>query len=204
MAQANDVSLDLRSSLTAAGLVGSWFHDTSADRVVSDPAVALLFGIGQSDGSSGDAIDRYASAVHPADREEFVEQVTMASTRGGSFACHYRIIAGHQHRWVYDFGSFELDENGKRKHGRGIIIDISDQMARDVCMVDKLVSPRPELCRQIADFADHVISAGHIARILPSPRLSSLLTPLLWETGRLIAKLKVEATQRRSAKARFR
>ena len=186
---ADHVRPNLLDRLDAAGLVGTWVHDTTDDRVIADPGVARLFGVAQSDPSVGTPFAHYLDGIHPADRASLTAEVQAASRVGGAFSCQYRIRTSSGVRWIHDYGSFTLDTAGNPVRGQGIVLDVTAGR-REVEAVDEIarrLPPDERVRANVESLARHVIEASEIARMLSSRRLQRLTDPLLWEVGRLLA-----------------
>ncbi len=179
----------LPDCLQAVGMFGCWAEDGATGLVVADPAVAKLYGIPYPDLVNGDPLERYAEAVHPADRAGFMIAVATASRRGAPFAAQYRIRTSAGVRFVHDYGVFTVDAAGRPLRGQGIVIDVTHQHTEIEASQELAAHGMPSeiLREQVALLAEHVIAASEITRLFPSAKLRSLTDPLLWEVGRLLA-----------------
>jgi len=118
---------ELRTSLAASGVVGTWEWDLVNRRIYYDADAAdLLIGDRNFAGRPMDGMAGLTN-VHPEDREWMMRDLIKAVESGGLFLVEYRVVNPDRSvRWLLCRGRIYRDEDGRAVRGRGIIIDITE------------------------------------------------------------------------------
>lgn len=118
---------DLRATLTASGVVGTWFWSASTGRFSFDEGAAEIL--------AGDAAlagvtmppEAARARLLPADRLRHARRFGLIARLGGSFGAEYRTVsASGQSRSIVERGRLFQDERRKPTHGMGIVIDATE------------------------------------------------------------------------------
>ncbi|MFC6718517.1 PAS domain-containing protein [Natrialbaceae archaeon GCM10025810] len=122
---------DAKSQLeaaTEAGAVGTWEWDVETDEFVAGTSFARTFGVDPEAAQEGVSIDRFVSAIHPADRDRVEEKIEEAVEAGREYEAEYR-VRNHEGeiRWVVARGRVETDEDGEPTTFPGAVTDITDR-----------------------------------------------------------------------------
>ena len=122
---------ELRTSLAASGVVGTWEWDLVNRCIYYDADAAhLLVGDRSLAGQPIDGLTGLTN-VHPEDREWMMRDLIKAVGSGSLFLVEYRVVNPDRSvRWLLCRGRIYRDESGQATRGRGIIIDITE--SRDV------------------------------------------------------------------------
>ncbi|MCJ2068251.1 PAS domain-containing protein [Methylobacterium sp. J-030] len=118
---------ELRTSLAASGVVGTWEWDLVNRCIYYDADAAdLLVGDRSLAGQPIDGITGLTN-VHPDDREWMMRDLVKAVECGGLFLVEYRVVNPDRSvRWLLCRGRIYRGEGGQAVRGRGIIIDITE------------------------------------------------------------------------------
>ncbi|MHB9288907.1 PAS domain S-box protein [Halobacteriales archaeon Cl-PHB] len=113
---------------TEAGAVGTWEWHVEEDRFVAGASLAKLFGIDPAAAREGVSLNRFAEAVHPADRKRVQRAIDEALDSCGAFEADYRVRTEHDEvRWVVARGHVECDAEGDPVTFPGALTDITER-----------------------------------------------------------------------------
>ena len=177
---------ELKASLDAAGVVGSWdWHPTSrtirydrggADLLAGDPDLA------------GERLDENVGwkNIHPADFDRLREAVRNRSESGGAFAAEYRVLTReHGVRVVVSRGQIFTDPFGRAVNGRGLLIDVTNTRSG---AEDALLATKASTHGELHDAVDHCLEAFRCLQNDGTPILRTLISSVLMEAARELAK----------------
>jgi hypothetical protein len=172
--------------------VGVWSWVGSPEHVRCCPVIARLFGVAAIGSADGQPLEAFVAAIHPADRGRFRSLVDRVMLAGGQFAAEYRIQPSPtSERWVLDLGQFEVGTGDSPSMACGIVIDITERLARDAIETDLSALNEPNensILEQAANqaLALHELIAGLQAET--SAELQLLMRQMLLLLGREIAR----------------
>jgi signal transduction histidine kinase len=113
--------------------VGSWDWDVVADRVTADPAFARLYGVDPAAAQAGASLDRFFTAMHPADGPRVQAEIAAAIASGDPFESDYRLMQPDgRARWVAARGRATLDGEGRAIRFPGISFDIDARKSAEL------------------------------------------------------------------------
>jgi PAS domain S-box-containing protein len=119
-------------ALTAANGVGTWDWDVRNDRVYTDARFATVYGVDPGDAVEGVPIAEFTRNIHPDDLLTVGPAIEAAIADGTEFVAQYRIVqANGSLCWVSARGRCTHDASGAPLRFAGVIIDITDQKARE-------------------------------------------------------------------------
>jgi hypothetical protein len=175
-----------------ASEVGAWESDVTEDRIVADAKTAELFGVDTQEASWGLPLDRYIRNIHPDDRTDFSQKLSIIRERGGLFVVEYRTCPSPTDvRWVLARGRYERDPRTGHTVGRGIVIDITDSKSdgrvedRAFFTTRAVAGPSLEHVAELAMEAQSEID--ELGEREDSP-LRRAVDALLWILGRTLAR----------------
>jgi len=156
-----DAQARLESALAAGG-VGTWTYDLSADRVVADANLARLFSVTSEDAAGG-SLDVYLQAIHPDDRPQVARAIADAVASGEVYEAQYRVVLPDgSHRWLATRGRVERDAEGEAIALPGVVLDVTEQVERE--RRERFLADLAERARTLTDpetvIADAVRSLG--------------------------------------------
>lgn len=92
-----------------------WVSETTRELFETSPSEKINFA-------------RFASVLHPDDREQVTQALTDAIDHGTEYEKSYRIqLPGHGERWIAARGKVEISAQGKPVRMRGVLLDVSAQ-----------------------------------------------------------------------------
>nr|WP_091713918.1 PAS domain-containing protein [Methylobacterium phyllostachyos] len=123
-----DAQRQLRITLTAAGVAGTWDWDIPGKRLHVDDRFALLNGIGTQAGPDGIETKAFFTRIHPQDRTRVRLAVTGILNGAEVFDREYRLQApdGAVH-WVHAQGRCAYDAGGNPMRFTGALVDVTEQ-----------------------------------------------------------------------------
>ncbi len=131
-----------RLAIEAAGGIGAWDWDITADKVYADANYAALHGLSPGHAAAGLPVNSFTPAIHPEDRERVRQTALAAMKTGGDFAAEYRLVQNDGSvRWVYTRGSCSLDAEGRPARNSGMVVDITERKAAEA----ELMAARADL-----------------------------------------------------------
>lgn len=117
-----------RFALDAAGGIGTWDWDVTADRVRTSEQFAHMYGIDPGAAAAGLPVEDYVAGIHPDDRAEVRRQIAEAVRTGGAYRSEYRICGRNgEIRWVIAAGRCLPDAEGRPTRFPGVTFDITDR-----------------------------------------------------------------------------
>jgi PAS domain S-box-containing protein len=123
-----DAQRQLKITLTAAGVAGTWDWDILGKRLHVDDRFALLNGIEQAVGEDGVPTSAFFTRVHPQDRTRVRIAVTGVLNGAEVFDREYRLQApdGSVH-WVHARGRCVYGADGEPARFTGALVEITEQ-----------------------------------------------------------------------------
>ncbi len=117
-------------ALDAGAIIGTWVWEIPNDRMTADARFAQTFGVDAEAVRRGVPLDQVKQSIHPDDQERVNAAIAEAMTRGGPYACQYRVqhIDG-SYRWLEASGQVELAADGTPLRFPGVLIDIEERRA---------------------------------------------------------------------------
>jgi PAS domain S-box-containing protein len=124
----DDAQRQLKITVNAAGIAGTWDWDIPAKRLHVDDRFALLNGIEQTAGVDGVPTGAFFNRVHPQDRPRVRLAVSGILNGAEVFDREYRLQApdGAIH-WVHARGRCAYGADGNPVRFTGVLVDISEQ-----------------------------------------------------------------------------
>ncbi|WP_396612912.1 PAS domain S-box protein [Haloferax sp. S1W] len=107
--------------------IGSWHLDLCENTLHWSKKCYRIFGVSQDTSMT---FERFLSLVHPDDRA-YVESEWNAALEGGPYDIEHRIVVDGETRWVRERGELEYDSDGNPVSGIGVVMDITEQKARE-------------------------------------------------------------------------
>ena len=186
--------VDLSAALDASGVVGAWSWSARSDRCTLDAGAAEVLA-----GDSGLAgrpvpLETAKACVHPDDQPALFRRFRALRERGGLFVAEYRTISrSGRVRRILDRGRVAGGASSRR-HGHGIIIDVTEGTPGAEAELGRLIDPVDAL----AAAADHAIDCRDALDAVDDSELQLLVDMLLLSLGQRIARtsLGVGARQR--------
>jgi PAS domain S-box-containing protein len=128
-------------ALDAARIV-AWEWDPHADRVVTTPNFAEIYGL-----PSLESAEQSFALVHPDDRERHRATLEQVLAGGGSYQLEFRIIRPDtgQAVWLDERGRAVLDATGRVDKLTGLTLDISERKALELMQRDFIANVSHEL-----------------------------------------------------------
>lgn len=169
--QKNAASGNFVGSTLASLGIGIWSWRGSPDRVQCCPVAARMFGVPTEEARKGLPLERFASSVHPDDRDRFNDLIEQASLTGGPFVAKYRIMTDPDTtRSVLDRGEFEMGPDGRAVAACGVVVDVTDRPSGDEFADLSLDPPSfadlPPLDRAV----EHALALYRLLDVIPGPR----------------------------------
>ncbi len=114
----------LRLAVEGAGM-GTWDHDLATGRVIANDRLFELLGL---DPSTPLTFKRFASMIHPDDRDRAVSGVASWLRRGGESTDEFRIVRPDgEVRWLAGIGRVYHDADGRPVRAAGVNYDVTDR-----------------------------------------------------------------------------
>jgi hypothetical protein len=168
---------ELAAALEASGVIGAWRHDLWTDRVRLDAPFAARLGIDPDEAARGVPLAAFLAASHAEDRVRVENALHEAGERGGPFAVEFRTRAGAQRLGLR--GRIAKDASGQPTRGRGIALDLSEEIEAGASRRDQRLLNRA---------AEHAVALRGLAEGLERPGLRRLVDALMLEVGRELAR----------------
>lgn len=180
---------ELRTSLAASGVVGTWEWDLLNRCIYYDADAAhLLIGDRSLAGRPLDGLAGLTN-VHPEDREWMMRDLIKAVESGSLFLVEYRVVNPDRSvRWLLCRGRIFRDERGRATCGRGIIIDITESRNAGDAIAGYIAQPSPHEERPIVQAADRCLEAKAALIQHGSSHLLQKVDELLLAVGRELAR----------------
>ncbi|XYD11842.1 PAS domain-containing protein (plasmid) [Methylobacterium sp. NMS12] len=123
-----DAQRQLKITLTAAGVAGTWDWDIPGKRLHVDDRFALLNGIEQPPGLDGGPVHAFFNRVHPGDRTRVKIAVSGILNGAEVFDREYRLQApdGAIH-WVHARGRCVYGADGAPVRFTGALVEVTEQ-----------------------------------------------------------------------------
>lgn len=185
--------VDLGAALDASGVIGAWSWSARSDRCTLDAGAAEVLA-----GNSGLAgrpvpLETAKACVHPDDRPALFRRFRSLREGGGLFVAEYRTISpSGRERRILDRGRVGGGAS-TRRHGHGIIIDVTEGMPGAACETARLIDPADALAAAV----DHAIDCREALDALDEPELQLLVDMLLLRLGQKIARSSMGMGSRR-------
>ncbi|MBP1183073.1 PAS domain S-box-containing protein [Methylobacterium sp. PvR107] len=123
-----DAQRQLKITLTAAGVAGTWDWDIPGKRLHVDDRFALLNGIEQDVGAVGVPTGAFFNRVHPQDRTRVRLAVSGILNGAEIFDREYRLQASDGAiRWVHARGRCAYGADGSPLRFTGVLVEITEQ-----------------------------------------------------------------------------
>lgn len=180
---------ELRTSLAASGVIGTWEWDLLNRCVYYDEEAALLHtGDRNLAGRPVRGLTSIAN-VHPEDREWMMRDLVKAAQSGGLFLVEYRIVNFDQSiRWVLCRGRIYRSEDGQAVRCRGIMIDITESRETGETAEGYVAQPSSHADSPLVQAADRCLEARAAIEQHGSPQLLRKADELLLAVGRELAR----------------
>ena len=180
---------ELRTSLAASGVVGSWEWDLVNRCIYYDADAAdLLIGDRSLAGRPLDGMAGLTN-VHPDDREWMMRDLIKAVESGSLFLVEYRVVNSDRSvRWLLCRGRIYRDEGGRATRGRGIIIDITESRDIGDAAAGYVAQPSVHDESPIVAAADHCLEARAALTEHGSSHLLRKADELLLAVGQELAR----------------
>ena len=125
----------VRLALDAGAIIGTWFYDVPNDQFTVDEQFAKAFGIDPELGRAGIGLEQMTATIHPQDKPGVMAAVTEAMTRGGPYACRYRVRrADGRYYWIEANGRVELSEDGSPLRFPGVLLDVEESRRAETAL----------------------------------------------------------------------
>lgn len=123
-----DAQRQLRITLTAAGVAGTWDWDIAGKQLHVDDRFALLNGIEQGVGANGVPTGAFFTRIHPLDRTRVRLAVTGILNGAEVFDREYRLQGPDgMIRWVHARGRCGYSADGTPSRFTGVLVEITEQ-----------------------------------------------------------------------------
>ncbi|SEK04001.1 PAS domain S-box-containing protein [Sphingobium sp. AP50] len=118
----------LKLALAAGAIIGTWFWDVPADRIIVDESFAEAFGLDPKLGREGISLQHIIETVHPDDQAGLEAAIGRALAQGGRYTHEYRARRrdGAYH-WIEANGHIVYEVSGAPVSFPGVIIDIGER-----------------------------------------------------------------------------
>ncbi|MCJ2018973.1 PAS domain-containing protein [Methylobacterium sp. E-065] len=180
---------ELRTSLAASGVVGTWEWDLLNRCVYYDEEAAALH---TSDPDlAGQPVKAPVSIanVHPEDRKWMARDMAKAVQSGSLFLVEYRIVNPDQSiRWILCRGRIYRAEGGQAVRCRGIMIDITESRETGETGEGYVAQPLPHDESLIVQAADRCLEARAALEQYGSSHLLRKADELLLAVGQELAR----------------
>jgi PAS domain S-box-containing protein len=114
-----------RLAPTLAGGIGRWRWDVLTDRVTADPSLARIFGVTRRM-AKGAPRECYLHAIHPADRANVEQQISLSLRAGNDYQAEYRVVQRDgEVTWLLARGRVERDAHEQPRCVHGVVLDIT-------------------------------------------------------------------------------
>lgn len=180
----------VQETLTSLG-IGIWSWRGSPDHVQCCPVAARMFGVPREEAWEGLPLERFASSVHPDDRDRFKDLIDRASRTGGRFVAEYRTVtAPDTTRSVLDRGEFEMGPDGRAIAACGVVVDMTDRP--NAADIERGPSDPPSFADlpPLDRAVEHAIALYKLLDVVPGPRrqlAETMLGSVLEILGREVA-----------------
>ena len=115
-------------ALGAAGMIGTWDWDLSADLIYADANFARIYTVDPEDAARGAPLAQYTRNFHPDDMPAFRAELDRTFSGADEFACEYRILQPDGSvRWILARGRFMRDAEGVPQRFAGASVDITER-----------------------------------------------------------------------------
>ena len=184
---------ELRTSLAASGVVGTWEWDLVNRCIYYDADAAdLLIGDRSLAGRPIDGMTGLTN-VHPDDREWMMRDLIKAVECGSLFLVEYRVVKPDRSvRWLLCRGRIYRAEDGRAVRGRGIIIDITESREAGDAAEGYVAQPSAHEETAIIQAADRCLEARAALEQHGAVHLLRKMDELLLAVGLELARSEVE------------
>ncbi|QEE41334.1 MULTISPECIES: PAS domain-containing protein [unclassified Methylobacterium] len=180
---------ELRTSLAASGVVGTWEWDLLNHCVYYDEEAAALHTGDPSLAGQPIRVPISIANVHPEDREWMVRDMAKAVQTGGLFLVEYRIMNPDRSvRWLLCRGRIYRGEDGRAVRCRGIMIDITESRDAGDTGEGYVAQPSSHEESLIVQAADRCLETRAVLEQLGSQHLLQKADELLLAVGRELAR----------------
>ena len=127
-ARLNQTRGQLKTTLAAAGVAGTWDWDIKADRLLVDERFAQLTGLEDRAATTGLTTEAFFTGIHPLDRTRI--RIAVGGILNGAevFDKEYRLrTANGSLRWVHARGRCTYGTNDEPLRFGGVLLDITEQ-----------------------------------------------------------------------------
>ena len=143
--------------------IGVWSWRGEQRLIRYSRTTADLFGLPYDKARHGLPLDRYIKAMHPEDRDRFVDILDRTLAEGGPFLAEYRTVPKPDtERWVLDRGEFERDREGRVVAGRGLVIDITDRLDEEQLKGSAFFKPGFQNLPAIERAVEHALALSEL------------------------------------------
>lgn len=185
--------VDLSAALDASGVVGAWSWSACSDFCTLDAGAATVLAGDSSLAGRPVPLETAKACVHPDDRPALFSRFRALRERGGLFVAEYRTISpSGRVRRILDRGRVTGGVS-TRRHGHGIIIDVTEGVSRPDCEIARVIDPADALTAAV----DHAIDCRDALDSVNDPELRLLVDMLLLSLGRKIARTSMGMGSRR-------
>lgn len=185
--------VDLSAALDASGVIGAWSWSARSDFCTLDAGAATVLA-GDSDLAGRPVpLETAKACVHPDDRPALFRRFRALRERGGLFVAEYRTISpSGRVRRILDRGRVTGGASARR-HGHGIIIDVTEGVSCPDCEIARVIDPADALTAAV----DHAIDCRDALGSVTDPELQLLVDMLLLSLGQKIARTSMGVGSRR-------
>ncbi|MEH3107203.1 MAG: ATP-binding protein [Sphingomonas fennica] len=115
-------------ALSAGNSIGAWDWDILADRVITDPRFALLYGVDPAVAAAGVPLVDFLRGIHAEDRPLVTDAIHRAVATGDDFTHEYRLVDGMGTvRWISAQARALRDTGGRSLRLPGISFDVTER-----------------------------------------------------------------------------
>lgn len=177
---------DLKATLNAAGVLGTWFWSASTGRFTLDAGAAEVLAGDPALAGVMVPPETARARVLPSDRLRHSRRFRLIARLGGPFGAEYRTVSPDgENRRIVERGRLFHDERRKPTHGMGIVIDTTEPALHEAALAQAPDESRQDVLDEAVNLA---MSCRRAIDRLGSNELRLLADMLLLRLGQEVAR----------------